>query len=57
MQKSKHRAVVESGECCTCIGRYFLRIWPAALVGVVPGLVEVLGLVDFAWMAFQYRNR
>ena len=24
---------------------------------VVPGLVEVLVLVDFAWMAFQYRKQ
>ena len=30
--------------------------WPATLVGVVPRLVEVLVLVDLAWMAFQYRN-
>ena len=40
---SKRRAVVESGECWACIWRYFLRIWPATLVGEVPGL-EVLGL-------------
>ena len=56
LRKSKHRAVVESHKCCTCIRRYFLRIWPATLIGVVPRLVEVLVLVDFAWMAFQYRN-
>jgi len=36
---------------------HFLQIWLATLVGVVPGLVEVLVLVDFAWMAFQYRKR
>jgi len=44
LRKSKHRTVVESGECCTCIWRYFLQIWPAPLVGEVPRLVEVLGL-------------
>ena len=30
----------------TCILQYFLQIWPAALVGEVPGLVEVLGVVE-----------
>ena len=40
LRKSKRRTVVESCECCTCIQRYFLQIWPAALLGVVPRLVE-----------------
>ena len=44
LRKSKRRTVVENGECCTCIRRYFLQIWPAPLVGEVPRLVEVLGL-------------
>jgi len=57
LRKSKCRAVDESGECCTCIRQYFLRIGPATLVGEVLGLVEVLVLVDFAWMAFQCQNR
>ena len=48
LRNSKRRAVVESGECWACIRRYFLRIWPATLVGEVPRLEEVLGLeIDF----------
>ena len=46
LMQSKRRTVVESGKRYTCILQYFLQIWPAALVGEVPGLVEVLGVVE-----------